>query len=691
MKKEERRHRKWILHLIVTTLLSCSSPCKADICGYHATLVEQDRFYIAQPFQTEILMDLDSYYEFFEQLNDLLPKFKSNFDTYTTDSKMDKVDPFPKRPFDGKRNVIKLKDKMFPSNASKGCAEAGGELIYATPSTFKALGKAIQSFELTHAPLAAIPFHSSIYSPDLKYIGTPGDSSVIEMLSKDQLPVLTFEGNVAYPVTTPSSSTTTSPLSGSSKYDILCFKENNPWDLPTNRKKWYHKIFKIASSIRLLEKISSSFDSVKNVIKSLKKQPLDTIKKISLQAPAFMQKAAEFLKEFSDTTIWEKTTPSDEIRFDDFITNSRKIESYFDNSQSVLKIRNAKQSFELPFYNNENWLARNDFNSYHLGMMEPILVSPLGSVEGKPESSILAKVQFRLFDRNDLVTIFAIQPNIINGMMTSAQFFVSSHSSKIITMTPPVLIDCTIQPGETIKACKSISIPSTVVDVSMIECARALVNKEADSGFQKCPLATAPQKPLAYFAQCNSSNLQKTAIISSPHSAKISVLCNNNELLNKEFNQFPVQIVTDCEVRDVTNGRNEILLQQFQKELQLPEVGSIVSPPSVAISDQSNNLNGLHFLVLPSIIVTGTSLFFILILVIVIAILDPKRFSCNSCCGCCPRTTPDANNSLAVNYNQDSPFDSRIFIPQRGSRPPSRANSVAPSGRSFVEGPIQTF
>ena len=655
--------------LVPIILLSCLTQTSlADICGNHASLIEQDKFFLSQPYSVETELDFENYLYFFKTAAKLLPLFKNGLENYTSEQKIKSLEPWQSVPFDKNRNVILLQ-KLVPdtSKAFQACAENGNELISFHDNATKALlASAIGQLGLSFAPVKVVPLFDSVFDPQLRYLDSPG-KELVEAIAGGSVPYLLKNGSMAYSATTTAStisvadattapaapvvgngrkrrsksagaepsasgaSTTASPPSGRT----LCFRQNNPWDREKNLPGWLSKVKQIFNSVNVVEKLISSFNKAKKIINNLDTKATSSVKKIKLALPPAMKNLVDFLQSFADVSKWETLVPEDEKQFDNFLHDVRVLDNSLGfRDKSMLQLKKEGQAFNVPLFDESNWLENLGLDSSVHRILGPIFIQPLGLTkspsQGDEAKSIVAKANFGIFHLNEGTTVYTVEPNIQKGEVISAKYVVASHANPFATMDFPSLIDCQQLEGNSLKACRSVNVPFVTNEhqQKMIDCAKSLLNKDLSANLGRCPRLAAPSAPFAYRAQCNDSSQISTTILNSVSPLKIAVVCNGQEHSIKEFSQFPVKMETECEIQEIEGEVKKVLLPQMQKDfLQDYYVANVVTlAPEISTSWDPEMYQSALI-----ILATTCGVVFVLVgaILIIICLTCPSRLKCN--------------------------------------------------------------
>ena len=637
---------------------------RADICNHLATLIKKDQFYITQPYDAEVELDLQNYLNFFKDIEVYSRPFGTNLQNYTTEAKLKEHEPWVIHPYDDEKNVVLLPDDYTTtSNAPSVCAERGNELIYFNKGSQAKMVEVLKKLNVKQAPFTAFPSGKSIFGPSLGFIDTP-ENQLLTAIPEHGYPQLRRNGVILYPLapvagsgpTTTTTTTTTTEGPGSLNSTragldnkILCFRKNNPWDLASKRESWLGKATRLAQSLKIFDQLTPAFNSMKKFFKHLEKVKTNTSKRVKLTLPTFMGKVVSFIKEFSNAARWEETVSRDEDRFDDFADNLQTLESTIHLTEpNLLNMQKSKKLF-IPMFNKGNWEEKLLMDEQHYGLTSPLEVQILGiPTEDTPAAdvnTVVAKVTARTFNKNDLITLYAVEPNIVKGEMAAVKYVVSTPHTKFALIGEPSLAGCSSQENELYKKCKSIATPEVNIrhdEQSMIDCAKALMDTGLSSNFNKCPLISAPDFPIAYRAYCDNGNQTvATAIVNSKTPLKLSFVCDGRETSIKDVDRFPLQIATTCAIQELKGEAQRTILPQMQKEnLQSGSMGILSTPPPVTTTKTDDTLQ--KYLV-PVGLFTLTLIIVVIFLITLVAIFEPSRL----CCARQRNTTMIAETSVA--------------------------------------------
>jgi len=104
----------------------------AGECGYHASLIGKEDFFLTQPFQKNISNDLQDYFSTFEDITAYKDLFVKQFSNYSTNARLDSLEPFTVIPFLEDQNLIHIKEAIPSFRASKECSLRNAKLVRIT-------------------------------------------------------------------------------------------------------------------------------------------------------------------------------------------------------------------------------------------------------------------------------------------------------------------------------------------------------------------------------------------------------------------------------------------------------------------------------------------------------------------------------------------------------------------------------
>jgi hypothetical protein len=116
------RRKKTLMQKTILLALGFLPLLSADECGYQASLVGKEDFYLTQPFQKNITIDLQDYFSTFDEIAAYKDLFVNQFSNYSTNARLDSLEPYPLIPFTDDQNLIHIKEAMPSFRASKECS-----------------------------------------------------------------------------------------------------------------------------------------------------------------------------------------------------------------------------------------------------------------------------------------------------------------------------------------------------------------------------------------------------------------------------------------------------------------------------------------------------------------------------------------------------------------------------------------
>jgi hypothetical protein len=293
----------------------CCIPCIfSDECNYYATLIESDSFYFTEPFTKELHINISTYDTVFTQLPDKIGNFQNILESHDTEEKLNELEPLNLTPYDEEFNALKINDSVPGYMAQSECSKFGGTLIHLMPQNKEKIIQIMKSLGITKTPFKALPFYSLFSFPQLEQI----------------------DSNMTH---------------------VLCFKLNNPWDLPDNRHKWLLMIPKMKTAIRILNSLKSTFDSTKNVFNHLPGKTKENMVEISkLVLPDSLTSVINFLEKFSNRHSWNSSTTKAFSTFNDFIKNTLEVSKLFNyRTNTFTKIHQHAPQFRPLALDDDQW------------------------------------------------------------------------------------------------------------------------------------------------------------------------------------------------------------------------------------------------------------------------------------------------------------------------------------------------
>jgi len=392
----------------------------AGECGYHASLIGKEDFFLTQPFQKNISIDLQDYFSTFDDITAYKDLFVKQFSNYSTNARLDSLEPFTLIPFLEDQNLIHIKEAIPSFCASKECSLRNAQLVRITNLTKYKLKKILLDYDIPYVPFLDIGYQSSVYTPNqgFEFFDTPLSSSkTIVKMHELSLPFLDKQGNIAYPPTTDISPTTTvGPTTISSvgkrsvttpspeandvyKGQVLCAKTNSPWDLPRNRDSWFKLYNKISKTLNTLGKAIPKFCSVRNTLNTHTSKVDSVLNSIKIQAHSYLKNIAKVLKTFSTSPPWEKANFSVLDTFKNLVKDVKKTVSTLGRSKGMLTMTEGNPSFIISDMDESNWLSKLNLDEDVFGIAGPILVEPVS----------------HLIQASKVVSKPTIQPIVNNG------------------------------------------------------------------------------------------------------------------------------------------------------------------------------------------------------------------------------------------------------------------------------------
>ena len=387
--------QKTLMQKIILLALGFLPLLSADECGYHASLVGKEDFYLTQPFQKNISIDLQDYFSTFDEITAYKDLFVKQFSNYSTNARLDSLEPYPLIPFTEDQNLIHIKEEIPSFRASRECSLRNAQLVRITNLTKDKIKQVLIDHDIPYVPFLGIGYQSSVYTPNqgFEFFDTPpSGSKTILKLHELSLPFLDKQGNIAYPPTTDTSSTSTigtttiSPVGKRSvttfspedndvyKSQVLCAKTNNPWDLLRNRDSWFKLYNKVSKTLNTLSKAIPKFGSVRNTLKTLPSKANSVLNLIKIQAPTYLKNIAKVLKTFSTSSPWEKANFSVLDTFKNLIKDVKKTVSTLGRSKGMLTMTEGNPSFIISDVDESNWLGKLNLDEDVFGIAGPILV-----------------------------------------------------------------------------------------------------------------------------------------------------------------------------------------------------------------------------------------------------------------------------------------------------------------------------
>ena len=722
---------------------------KADECNQVATLIEAKKIYLTQPLDINTPLSFNDYIHLFERMAQDINAFKDISQNYTTEDKIQRTEPLPLHPFDDEHNIIHIKKQIKNVDAINECSRHHAELITVTNSTRQKIVKLMRNLDIQAVPFQAIPVLHSLYTPKGEHIETPQtDASKKMKIVKDTaLPYIRTKEDgsdeIAYAAETSSrrrreeqenntdalenlkDKLTTEPPSQTIRKpqmvatiapfkpkpsrdtemmqsdasapenasNLLCFKKNNIWDLPTPRQAWTSISKGLQHAANIVEKIILAFRSTSNLLGSLdRNNGIVTQPIIKVATPSYIKDAANFLHKFKKEESWEKTTPTDIIQFERFISNIGKMDRHLiQNQKGLLSLRNKGQTIELPIIDEHHWLVNTALKDTSYGIVGPAVIRINESISNNP-NTVTASIKLRIFDRQDPTTIFKVQPNVIHGNITTVNYLVSSRKYHHALLDEPSLAGCITREEEEYDICRAIDYPfnEEITVQQLLDCGIALRKPEIDSGFSKCPTMVATNLPTAYRAQCKD---KPTAIVNSDHTVRINYVCDGSSVKTEDLRNFPAMINTGCELQEIDGDVKRTLIPQLQHDLfQYEAVQDAVTPLPTTTSTTPASIIEKHL----DVVIGGSTMAIVVTIAVIFIIVALRiRKIIKACASCCHCICVEKKQRQDLELGLDTPNISNIVRgPLTSSRIQSRRTSPTTSERSVRRerlGPITMF
>ena len=553
----------------------------SDLCNYHATLFENEPFYLTQPYEMNISINLENYKTTFEKLPSKIEKFSQILELYSNDTAIDQHEPIELYPFSEEANAFRTKTKVTGKDAFKACAENNGSLVALTPENKPYFMKLMHKLGLDEIPFTALPFQNLLSYPNLELLDGEVSHLDLEKIWSESPPFLKkADGSYKYPAkrdasTEPPTETTKAPPS--LQY-ALCVKPNNPWDLKESRTNWLKLVPQLKNSLKLLSTLKLAYKQTANTLRNLPQNPVsEAVDLIKLVLPDPLKSVYDFIDKFSSKTKWELTSPSALKLFSDFARNALRLVRLFKlDSQSFTSInKKTQKSFRLLNFNDLHWKNFFNLDEEVFGISGPVSVTPFSSIalnaDSDPDPVIFeATVRFRIFDREkDKFKHFLVKPNIVNGKIVRINQIRQSSTFTWASAQDLSPLDCHRQPTELYKICHRLSFPTldSLPLRLLSKCGNALITELHNSDHSNCPLAYPPSDPIIYRADCDQDG-HSSVIISSTKPLQLAFICDSKLESTRNFSNFPERIKTDCEVRQLTMGSEGIVVPQTNPDFE---------------------------------------------------------------------------------------------------------------------------
>ena len=627
--------RIFLISILITNVTS-------DICNFHATLIETEKFYLTQPFSKIISLNFSDYSQAFSKLSDLLPLFSQNLERYGSENKIVETENVKLIPFTSEFNVFAIPNDTLGKDGFKACSLNDGSLVTLTEENRKQLVAILTKLNLPKTTFNTFPFFS-LFAPDSKeLIETPDLKYIVQLWTKSP-PFLHSNNTIEYPNKyKPKGDNSNAEVETSAEdfsSPVICQKPNNPWDLPENRKSWINLASKVKTAISLLQKLKQTYDLS---VKSLNSIPQSTWTNAAnffkLVLPEPFQATLSFLETFSKRKNWEKTDRSAADRFYAFTKTALKLVRQFQyGTDSLINLKEENPKFKPITINEMNWRDLFELDEETFGFVGPVTIAPSisyseNSLATNKPVLFKAVVSGRIYNRQlDRISIYDIKPNIIQSQMVTARSLLQTSKFNIISLEAIQPLQCFLPDTEQIKVCHKLPfrIPDSFSTNDFHKCANALLSKNFSSDFIHCPVSSSAHRPSFYRADCDSDG-ESTLIINSPAPLKLNFVCDGLEKQSKNFTNFPSYVKTECEVQTIENGVAVPALPQFNPDFfQIPTVGSDFSVvvPSIPSNTFPEQLSLYHVMII-SVSISVASVLCLVLVGSLIYIICCKRPSC---------------------------------------------------------------
>jgi len=582
-------------------LMCCITCIFSDECNYYATLIESDSFYLTEPFTKELHVNISTYDTVFTQLPDKIRNFQSILESHDSEEELNELEPLSLTPYDEEFNALKINDSVPGYMAQSECSKIGGTLIHLTPQNKEKIIQIMKSLGITKTPFKALPFYSLYSFPQLEQIDSKLTLDQMYSVWAKSPPSITTDNKIEYPslykpyttakpvLTTvraePDSLIPTNPDDYVS--NVLCFKPNNPWDLPDNRHKWLLMIPKLKTAIRILNSLKSAFDSTKNVFNHLPGKTKENVIEIfKLVLPDSLTSVINFLEKFSNKHSWSSSTTKAFSTFNDFIKNTLEVSKLFNyQTNTFTKIHQHAPQFRPLALDDDQWSTVLGIDSEKYGIAKPVNIKITTALE---DNAFQARVSLRIFNRiNSKITIYKVHPNIVNKRIVTPLSLIQSSKKSLVVADSTKPSDCVDPSNEAHRVCNTLTSRLDMNYLMSSRCGEALLSKGQNANFSYCPtqsVLTGLQQsvlmePTFIRASCDDHN-SSTVVINSVDPVTLSFVCDSVEADSIDLSSFPTYIKTDCEVRLVGNGNSKTVLPQLNDDLhQDPTVQILYSPP----------------------------------------------------------------------------------------------------------------
>ena len=639
-KNQEKTIKKIIFILFVCAACIVGS----DKCYPLATLTEVSTFYRSQPFSQKVLINMEDYTKAFANLGGKVGKFDRILTNYSTNDKLNALEPVPLLPLTDESNVYIIEDDTLGKSAFKACAKNGGSLVRLDSSNRERLAKILKDEGISKIPVHVLPHFSFLSLTDFEPLATPENvDTMIESWQKTP-PWLTSDNKLEYPASTIQiDGNTVSSLDSHFKSPVLCQKPNNPWDLPDARKDWLGSTSKIKTALALLKNLKRSYDQSVKSLRKVAPAVHDVANVFKLALPEPFKNVLSFLDRFSKPHAWDKVTKLDQ--FHNFAKQAIKLIRQFNlTPNSITRLPEDDVKISPISIDDLNWRQYFNLDNDH-GVVGPFIIRPISYNESESGIANVIPTQYeaiisaRVYNRiKDKVIIYSVTPNAFNGKITTIQTIIVTDRLNLALEQELRPLQCINADTEIYPVCHGLPL-KPVVSLkmsSLTKCANALLSETFLPDFSECPKASIQIMPSVYSANCEPDD-QPTVIINSDLPVQVEFKCDSEISDPKNITSFPTMIPTSCEVRIVDGTSSMLALPQWNPDfLQDPVVGDFipVDLPKVEIPQR--------MVILLSVVISVSCMFtFTLVLLLFYCCCVKCCCKCNKCCKCCKK--PDTS------------------------------------------------
>ena len=665
---------------------------RSDICGHYSVLTEIQSFFITQPFTQTINIGFEDYFSAMTELRAQATKFNIIAQNYTSRDKLKLMEPQTLIPFGPNKNLIKIPETQHTLLMAE-CQKYGAQFLSFDPWDKQDLLKILKEQNLESVPFFAYQTPRSLLSRGIKLLESPLVPANLLKIGVTGYPLLYQNGTIGYP----------EPGQTEAEFRsvALCEKENNYWDRSSeNQKTFTNLLGKILNKIPQLFDTGSTFIDTIAMINKLPKPSFSVMaNKYSFSAPSSLVQMVNLFQKYNNKNSWETSKPTAILDFLNFTPNFNKIINLFKFKKPKKltdQIIFSNNSILLSTVEEERLLTFLGLEPEQFGISGPVGIQPVMVLpenpttenEEKKSTSMAAQIKMNIYDRKDIVRIHTVRPLISNGQVTTVTHVVVTPRYVQATESEPVPHQCTKSEKDAIQVCEGFQTtgPEEQHQQTLLTCGRALTQTNVSVDFNKCPTKPSPPNPLVYRANCDG---ERMVVLSSPYPLTIKVYCDTFVEESKQFNSFPVYIQTECEIREVLNETDKILLPQLQVDFhQQQRVRKIVTmKPTTIIAKEIYSLLEEKPWVLTLAIAISITVILLFFLILVLALFDPQRckkvtekricccFICmhRKCQKCCGKTSC----SCCKPENDITQIEMK-YIPRRNQYSTNNSTTSAP-------------